>query len=155
MVDMIQKCRVCNKAVDFEKWNTTKMDCVKVINYHDTESKENIAYMLCSPECLDFPTNIGCVICDEPCKTDKWFVTVKFANLGNWLSIRTPCSQHCRDIIINHEAQNIELHKVCWHCKNLIHTNPKKCSKCHLAYYCDKNCQQSDWDNGHKKSCQQ
>lgn len=46
---------------------------------------------------------------------------------------------------------SIKIGVVCFYCGKLSQ-KIKKCSRCKSIHYCDKNCQQKDWEN-HKKYC--
>lgn len=41
----------------------------------------------------------------------------------------------------------------CWHCAALSHYGTKRCSRCHYARYCNRNCQVAHWKD-HKKNCE-
>jgi len=40
----------------------------------------------------------------------------------------------------------------CMNCGKSIESNIKKCSGCHLVFYCNKNCQKKNWED-HKTRC--
>ncbi|CAG5087828.1 Oidioi.mRNA.OKI2018_I69.PAR.g11643.t1.cds [Oikopleura dioica] len=41
----------------------------------------------------------------------------------------------------------------CWQCAKLSHHGTKRCSRCHYARYCDRNCQVLHWKT-HQKNCE-
>lgn len=41
----------------------------------------------------------------------------------------------------------------CWECAKLSHYGTKRCSRCHYARYCDRNCQVAHWRT-HQKNCE-
>lgn len=156
----IQKCYTCEKEIRFHEMMQNKEDCsdLVVLNFHDKYQK-NYAYLFCCSDCytdlkvLELPQPY-CVMCDSICTDPKWNVSVRFAQLGNWLSYKTVCSQQCRKILV-YEARNdesLEFKYQCMYCGKSSDTKIPHCSICKVVYYCDKICQQRDWVN-HKQTC--
>jgi hypothetical protein len=152
-MDTIRPCIVCSKGIDFGQ-NVVNGDEVIMVNYVSFLTKENSVMVLCSKECSEKHVSdfVRCVVCAEVCSSKKWFLHVKFQNLGGWRSIRTCCSEKCRKEIIDNDTGDIEFRYSCWYCKKISEKQLKKCSKCHLAYYCDATCQKNHWLE-HKKTC--
>mmetsp|Transcript_2612 Transcript_2612/g.4016 ORF Transcript_2612/g.4016 Transcript_2612/m.4016 type:complete len:175 (+) Transcript_2612:1124-1648(+) len=44
------------------------------------------------------------------------------------------------------------LSRRCSQCRAML-SNPKRCSKCHIAVYCNADCQRAHWKAGHKNEC--
>jgi len=51
------------------------------------------------------------------------------------------------------KAQEKDNASKCWYCEKVSHNGTKRCSRCHYARYCDRNCQVSHWKT-HKLSCE-
>ena len=79
---------------------------------------------------------------------------MKFINQGGWTSSKFMCSEKCKNEFFEETKKDKELNPCCQciFCKKHSEKVMKKCSRCKLVYYCDKNCQQSDWPN-HKINC--
>lgn len=150
-MSLLVNCDECSKLINFEHYDT--LDEVKLFNWNN-ENGQNVTSTFCSNKCLKdslAPSNMFCVICNTVCSEKKWFVECKFVKIGNWLSVKSVCSENCRQVILDRDTSDIELKKVCCYCKSLKDTM-KICGKCKIAYYCDINCQKSHWKI-HKPNC--
>ena len=144
-------CVICDKVVDLGKFKPHEGDEVTLFNYHDPE---NMCVLICSKSCQEKfgYTTPGCVMCNAPCLDRKWYVDVKFVNLGGWTSVRATCSEFCRLRLLHEETQDIELKYQCFACKKLSDTRLKRCGNCRVTYYCNVECQRSHWSQ-HKDEC--
>lgn len=153
-MEYIRHCCICGKQVDFKQISIPDADKITMFNYHSLPDKTNRVDVVCSATCqeLYFVADCGCVSCDQPCKDRKWYIHVKFIEMGGWNSIRTCCSEKCHKAILDTEARDIDLNYTCWYCNKMSPAKLKKCGKCHVAIYCNKECQKSHWPV-HKKKC--
>jgi hypothetical protein len=150
-----RECCICHKKINFNQIPVPDADDIIMLNYHTPGWKaENKVVVLCSKECASAHelTVMGCVICDSVCLSDKWFIHMKFVNLGGWTSIRACCSDNCGRINLVKEAVDCEVRYSCWNCKKMTEEKMPRCSKCHLAYYCSVACQRTHWPS-HKHNC--
>lgn len=150
-IDYIHHCHICNKAVDFEQVPVPDANGAVMFNFR---SPQNKVVLLCSEQCrLAYKMPFcACVVCSEFCFEDCWYVHMKFVKLGGWTSIKAVCSERCRNVVLEKETTEIEVRFACWFCKKLSETKLKKCGKCHLALYCDQECQKKHWPI-HKMAC--
>lgn len=166
LMDYLQKqvCAECENHVNLPQLIAEKKDCsgIIVINYHN-DKKENKDVIFCSRSCFDefmsyedLMGPIHCVVCDKHRESPKWDLKIKFEKLGGWLSIRSVCSEACQTILRTtaFKDPNCEFKMSCWYCKKLSNEQLPRCSKCKVAHYCDRVCQNKHWTEGHKSNCQ-
>lgn len=151
-----QCCHICSKKIDFSLVPVPDADDVIMLNYHAPrnmvqvalgEPIRNVVIILCSKRCKErYRMEVcDCVACGSLCIVDKWYVHTKFVKLGGWTSIKAVCSERCRQHVLDNETKEIELKYCCWYCKKLSSERIKKCGKCHLALYCNGECQRNHW----------
>ena len=152
------ECDICKKRLNFENINESKEN-VLIINYYDLLISEFCVVITCSIQCekefnkrsINLP---GCVQCKSVCVTNKWDFDLKFINQGGWTSTKFMCSEKCRKEFFKEAKKDEELNPCyqCAFCKKYTKETMKKCLGCKIAYYCDKDCQRSDWAK-HKIVC--
>jgi hypothetical protein len=149
--DNIHRCAICEAEVNFGVNPLPNGDEVVMFNHHTDENEVDI---FCSKKCQNqFATPLsGCIVCDQVCLTDRWFVHVKFVNLGGWTSVKAVCSEECNRRVLTEDAVDIDIRYVCWNCKKMHEKKPPNCGRCKLAYYCNQNCQRQHWSS-HKTDC--
>lgn len=153
------ECSICKIPLDFGNINQSK-EKVLMINYYDILTNNNRVVITCSDECekefnkSDAINHQGCIVCKSFCIDDKWNFDLKFINQGGWTSSKFMCSEKCRKEFFKEIKKDEELNPCyqCAFCKNYTKNSMKKCSKCRIAYYCNLDCQKSDWAN-HKINC--
>jgi hypothetical protein len=156
---MLAGCSVCNKEVDISQKpprvinsSDQNVDGLVLFNYNN----QHDCMMFCTEKCFhgyNFRNvNVRCVMCDQRCESDHWFVAVKFANMGGWTSLKSICSKACRKRHLAENTNDIELNYQCFHCKRLSKTKLRACTRCKVSYYCDETCQRASWPT-HKLTC--
>jgi len=152
-----QSCNSCGKCINLPEL-IAKSECkdVIVINYHDN-AKGNQNVLFCSRVCFNDYDDFGeihCVVCDQPRKSPKYDLKIKFEKLGGWLSVRAVCSEECQVRLQKESFQNpdFEFEMSCWYCKKTSKTPLQRCSRCKVAHYCDVTCQTSHWKE-HRTNC--
>jgi hypothetical protein len=147
-------CATCKKEVDLGQSPVPAADALILFNFRTFPGNQNAVHLICSKECqLQYIRPIhGCVVCGRLCAGDKWYVHVKFVNLGGWTSVRAACAETCHKTILREDTGEIDFRYACWFCKKMSETKPKRCAKCRLAYYCNQECQKQHWPT-HKHEC--
>jgi hypothetical protein len=158
-VEYIHACHMCSKVIDFSQFPVPDADDIIMFNYHEPRDSvempiKNMVVMLCSKRCKEqYRMEVcDCVVCGNLCIVDKWYVHMKFFKMGGWTSIKAACSQQCHKYVLDNETADVDLRYCCWYCKKLSATKIKKCGNCHLALYCNGECQRNHW-RIHKLDC--
>lgn len=163
MIEYKHKCDICDKLLDFENINEPKEEAL-MINYYDPLVNDGCVVIICSNKCYKNYIKIfkakgiipGCVNCQAVCESNKWSFELKFINQGGWTSIKYMCSEKCKKEFHKEVKKDEELGPCyqCAFCKKYTKNKMLRCSRCKINYYCDQNCQKSDW-NKHKIRCRQ
>jgi hypothetical protein len=154
-----QYCGTCGDTINLPDLisSGTKCENIIVVNYHNEESK-NINVIFCCKDCLtnfeDFG-DICCVVCNKIRETPKWDMKIKFEALGGWISVRAICSEKCQTLLKMDKFNDptMELKSSCWYCKKLHDKILPRCSRCKVAIYCDRICQERHWNDHRLNSC--
>jgi len=88
---------------------------------------------------------------------------VAFINAGALASLKNQHGKTALDVasergaerIVHYLKQQITRENMtkCWYCHTMSQIGTKRCSRCHYARYCNRECQVADWKE-HKKSCE-
>jgi hypothetical protein len=151
MEETKSRCVICQEEAFINKLSDKGRNMI-LVSYNDSKTKEKISNVYCYNTC--FPSfklnNVSCVLCDSVCQTEDWFLCISNKQFGSWINYKAICSESCANKIIS--SQEGSSQRICQNCANPIKENPKRCGKCHRAFYCSKECQKADWPS-HKEEC--
>lgn len=152
---IVSNCNICEKIINFNDVNQNKEN-VLILSYY------NCNEIICSIECKEkfeklvsksFITPL-CNGCGTICTSNKWTFELKFVEHGGWIIRTYMCSEKCRKEQTRKIKKDVNFSMLnqCAFCKDHIINDLKKCSRCKITYYCNQNCQKSDWSK-HKINC--
>jgi hypothetical protein len=152
MNEKIEYCQQCNKKIDLNALPIP--NDVTVVNYYEIEDSKNNNIFLCCKACQEscVALFLGCVVCNNICESSDWYVAITYTDMGGFTEVKVICSEKCHKTVVEVGKTDLKHYFKCRHCQKQSETPIKRCSKCHVAYYCDAECQKADWKS-HKLAC--